>query len=186
MVLLRRTRKGQEELLSRVRALPLRERGVLFLADGTRSSAEVRAAIGHGAGELIEQLLASGHLELRRPAEPASPPAAQARSALAPTPQQHEADTLPGRRSLAATRMYLFDVCERTFSRGRPELAERLREGLRNARERASMLDVAEAMLGEIEALAGQDRARTVRDRIEALVPEADGPDTARSEAAAT
>lgn len=53
-----------------------------------------------------------------------------------------------------------------------PGLAERFRVRLRNARDRGSMLMVADEMLAEIEVLAGEDRARTVRDRIDALVPD--------------
>jgi len=66
--------------------------------------------------------------------------------------------------------MYLFDVCERTFARV-PVVAERFRELLRNARDRDSMLVVADEMLIEIETRAGSDRAGNVRMRIHELLP---------------
>jgi len=68
-------------------------------------------------------------------------------------------------------RMYLFDVCERIFARGAPQTAERYRERLRQAREAGAMLAVAREMVEEVEAVAGEQRARGLRERIEALLP---------------
>jgi hypothetical protein len=67
--------------------------------------------------------------------------------------------------------MFLFDLCERMFVRRDPALAERLRETLREARDRDSMLATARAMLGEIEQAAGAARAEAIRERIEKLLP---------------
>lgn len=80
-------------------------------------------------------------------------------------------DAFDGKRSLATTRMFLFDLCERMFVRRDPVLAEQFREMLRESRDRDGMLDVAAAMLDEIEKAAGVERAATIRERIDKLLP---------------
>ena len=74
-------------------------------------------------------------------------------------------------RSLAGTRMYLFDICERMFARRNPQLAEQYHAALRDARDRWSMLDVGEAMLEEVGYLAGAERADAIRERMAQLLP---------------
>jgi len=167
-----RTAKGQVELRSRERGLQLRERSVLFLADGTKSLRTLAAALGPDGEETIRKLAGAGYLQLVASAPPAA--ARRPEAAPSPPPAPHQADTMTGKRSLAATRMYLFDLCERTFARGAPEKAERFRERLRQARDGRAMLLVAEDMLAGIEELAGWERAQAVRDRIEALLPPPD------------
>jgi hypothetical protein len=171
-VLVLRTAKGQVELRSRERGLLLRERSVLFLADGTKTLAMLQKALGSDGRELIERLAGAGYLQLVSLAEAAKAPEPDATPAATPAP--YRVDALSGRRSLAGTRMYLFDLCERTFARGAPAKAERFRERLRQARDGRSMLAVAEDMLMDLEELAGWERAQAVRERIEALVPAPD------------
>lgn len=67
--------------------------------------------------------------------------------------------------------MYLFDTCERLFARRSPELAEQFRNALRAAKDRASMLDVGEAMFEEVALAAGGDRATSLREKFEQLLP---------------
>jgi hypothetical protein len=81
------------------------------------------------------------------------------------------ADSFDGKRSLATTRMFLFDLCERMFVRRDPALAAQFRATLRESRDRESMLSVSEAMLGEIGKLAGSERAASIRERILRLLP---------------
>lgn len=169
-MLLRRTGKGQAELRSRERGLQLRERSILFLADGTRTLAMLEPVLGGEGREIVERLVVSGYLELR-PVRPAADAARAPEPALAAAPARHQADTLTGKRSLAATRMFLFDLCERTFARGAPQQAGLFRERLRHARDGRAMLVVAQEMLVQLEELAGWERAQAVRDRIEALLP---------------
>lgn len=175
----KRTPKGLEELRSGERVLSLRQRSILFLADGRKSMTELEAGMGSDARAMVAQLQVAGYLELI-PSEAAAPqravasPATSAGSRSSGVAPTHEADSFSGRRSLAGVRMYLFDVCERTFTRGAPATAEAFRERLRNARDRAPMLAVADDLVAEIELLAGAARASTVRDRIDALLP---GPD---------
>ena len=81
------------------------------------------------------------------------------------------ADAFDGKRSLATTRMFLFDLCERMFTRRAPQQAETFREALRTARDRETMLAVARDMVAEVEAHAGADRADSIRARIAMLLP---------------
>ncbi len=67
--------------------------------------------------------------------------------------------------------MFLFDICERMFARRDPALAERLREALRNAKDRDAMLAESRLMLEEIEKVAGFERADSVAERIAMLLP---------------
>ena len=69
--------------------------------------------------------------------------------------------------------MYLFDTCERLFVRRDPVLAQQFREALRAAKDRASMLDVGEAMFEEVAMTAGAERAASLRERFEQLLPSA-------------
>lgn len=96
-----------------------------------------------------------------RPPEPAAPAAAPATSA----------DSFEGKRSLATTRMFLFDICERMFARRDPKLAEQFREALRGAKDRASMLAAGRDMIAEIERVAGHERADSISERIAMLMP---------------
>jgi hypothetical protein len=84
------------------------------------------------------------------------------------------ADNFDGKRSLATTRMFLFDICERMFVRRDPKFALQMRDALREARDREAMLTIAALMLSEIEKTAGVERAESLRERIERLLPPAE------------
>jgi hypothetical protein len=84
------------------------------------------------------------------------------------------ADNFDGKRSLATTRMFLFDICERMFVRRDPKFALQMRDALREARDREAMLTIAALMLSEIEKTAGAERAESLRERIERLLPPAE------------
>lgn len=153
-MMLLKTEKARLELMPGIRTLSLRERSLLLLADG--KPLHELEALYHGIGaQLIEQLIRDGYLQ--RPA-----PAAED----APAPG-------PSTRSLAGTRMYLFDICERMFARRDPALAHNFHAALRAARDRASMLEVGEAMLTEVGHLAGPERAHTLRTQLAQLLPPA-------------
>ena len=81
------------------------------------------------------------------------------------------ADAFEGKRSLATTRMFLFDICERMFARRDPALADRFREALRQARDREGMLAAGREMIAEIEQVAGHERADSISERIAMLLP---------------
>ena len=109
-MLLHRTEKARRELSPGVRTLSLRERSLLLLADG-KPLADLQAMY-HGIGaQMVEQLVREGyltHLATTRAADTAAP---------APETPPEPTEAL---RSLAGTRMYLFDLCERLFARRDP------------------------------------------------------------------
>ncbi|MEO5794946.1 MAG: hypothetical protein ABIP34_07985 [Rhodoferax sp.] len=153
---LTKTDKARAELQPGQRSLGQRERALLLLVDGHKTVHEVAAYLGHEGEQLVLQLLRDGYLT-------------QPQAAAVPV----AADLFDGKRSMATTRMFLFDICERMFARRAPALAESFREALRNARDRSSMLDVSHTMLAEVESAAGPERAKALRDRIALLLPEA-------------
>lgn len=158
-----KTEKARLELMPGIRTLSLRERSLLLLADG--KPLHELEALYHGEGaKLVEQLIRDGYLE-RPAAAPTPTPAPVARETPAPGQAM---------RSLAGARMYLFDVCERMFTRRDPALARTFHTALRAARDRVSMLDVGEAMLTEVSRLAGPERAHTLREQLAQLLPPAD------------
>lgn len=157
---LHKTDKARAELQPGCRTLGQRERSLLLLADGRRSAREVAACLGDGGAALVEHLLREGYFTRSTPALP--PP-----GMVLPA-----ADRFDGKRSLASTRMFLFDLCERMFARRAPVQAEAFRASLRQARDRASMLAVGQAMLADIAIHAGPERADTIRTRIDLLLPE--------------
>jgi hypothetical protein len=160
-----RTEKGHCELAPGVRTLTQRERAFLLMATGQRTLADISKVLPGNELEIAEQLLAKGFI-----AKPVAPATAHPKSHTA-TPRAAQIDAFEGKRSLAATRMYLFDMSERIFSRKDPALAERLRSNLREARDREAMLAVSRDMLDVIERIAGEERAIQMRERIALLLP---------------
>lgn len=181
---LHKTDRARAELRPGVRTLGQRERTLLLMADGSKSAQDFRPLFD-GDGEAIAlRLLREGFLE----AHPGKTSASAKAAAPAPTPTQVQlqnfpspettqaiqvaADQFEGRRSLATTRMFLFDICERMFARRNPEMAERFREALRNAKDRETMLTASREMLEEIEKIAGHERADSISERIAMLLPQ--------------
>ena len=87
------------------------------------------------------------------------------------------ADQFEGKRSLATTRMFLFDMCERMFARRDLAMAEHFRELLRNAKGREAMLNASRVMLEEIEKVAGHARADSISERLAMMLPVETTPD---------
>lgn len=182
-----KTEKARQELLPGRRTLGQRERALLLLADGQRSVTDFGELFGgrDEAGRVAVHLVREGYLldsqVLRSAAHSPAPAAVHAPAPVPPAPAQEpparaqqpavSADTFDGKRSLATTRMFLFDLCERMFVRRDPVAAGQFRETLREARDRESMLSVAEAILDEIEKLAGPERAASIRERILRVLP---------------
>lgn len=191
---LQKTDKARAELQPGSRTLGQRERSLLLLADGHKTAHQVGSHLGESGERLVLQLVRDGYLsQVTPPAlppaaprvvrpvvlsvvpRPATPPPNPAPAAPAvaeePVLRQVSADAFDGKRSLATTRMFLFDICERMFARRSPVLAESFREALRNARDRESMLEVGREMLVEVENVAGAERADSIRERISLLLP---------------
>lgn len=193
--MLQKTDKARQELSPGVRTLSLRERSLLLMADG-RPIESLQAMYNGLGAQIVQELISQGYLAVGTQPAPAptvapapatvAVPAPVPVSALAPAPTSapepaSEGDTnadapaIPAPsaslRSLAGTRMYLFDINERMFARRNADLAREFHEALRNARDRDSMLEVGEALLDEITNLAGHDRAASVRERLVQLLP---------------
>jgi len=181
---LHKTDRARAELKPGVRTLGQRERTLLLMADGSKSAQDFRPLFD-GDGEAIAlRLLREGFLEAH-PGKTSAPAAAPVPSPK-PTPAQLQnfpspettqaiqvsADQFEGKRSLATTRMFLFDICERMFARRDPVMAERFREALRNAKDRESMLTASRQMIEEIEKIAGHERADSISERIAMLLPQ--------------
>lgn len=179
---IQKTEKGRSELAPGVRTLGQRERTFLLLVDGRKTLTEISRALGGNTTALCAQLIADGYIEqmyssgataLRNHGGSAPTEKAAAKLATAVGTQSGGvgADAFEGKRSLATVRMFLFDISERMFSRRAPELAIQFREALRNAKDRDSMLAVSREMLGEVERLAGADRADSISERLAMLLP---------------
>lgn len=157
-----KTEKGRRELQPGQRSLGQRERAILLVTDGRKSTASLQALFQGDGHAIVETLLAGGYIA----AAPTAP-------ASAPAPAPVSADTFSGPRSLASARMFLFDLSDRMFAARDRAMAERFRLELREARDADRMVDVARAMLAEIEAAAGQERANAVAERLGKVLPEA-------------
>lgn len=178
-MLLQKTAKALEELQPGRRSLPLRERSVLLMADG-RTEEQLQQVLGAQAGELIEQLIASGHLQrLSGQAAESSTPA-HAHSQAQPqapsmAPAAAKESTPPGPAAtlnLAGTRMYLFDMCERMFANRHEDKAQVLRHLLREARDLEALQAAALQLLQTVQEHAGDERADALRERLRHLLPQ--------------
>lgn len=186
---LHKTDRARAELKPGVRTLSQRDRTLLLMADGSKSVQDFRPLFdGNGEGIAL-RLLREGFLQVH----PAPKPSSLAAPAPAPVPQRTAvaatrapastqtspnatpvaitADQFEGKRSLATTRMFLFDICERMFARRGPDMADHFRGALRSARDREAMLAAAREMIEEIEKIAGHERADSISERIAMLLP---------------
>lgn len=174
-----KTDKARDELQGGQRTLSQRERALLLMADGRRSLTDFSPLFANRieAEQAILALVQRGYLQAPQAAAAPAPAAAQPAPIAAAEPIQvatTSADTFDGKRSLATTRMFLFDICERMFVRRDPKFALQMRDALREARDRQAMLTIAALMLTEIEKTAGVERAESLRERIDKLLPPAE------------
>jgi hypothetical protein len=174
-----KTNKAKAELKPGARSLGQRERSLLLLADGHKPLREISRILSSDVQSLADALVQSGYLAVVQPevrSGHASPKAGGIQlvpaSGTEPSaPASSSADQFEGKRSLATTRMFLFDICERMFTRPHPDLADGFRTALREAKDRESMLTAARQMIAEIERLAGADRADSISERIAMMLP---------------
>ena len=188
-----KSEKAKQELASKQRTLSVRERSALFLADGIRTRDELIWLLQGDVG-MLQKLITDGYLT---PAESlgvkATTPVPTCSSLSAPsrpaplTPSggfnglgsisrdvanpTSSSDSFEGKRSLATTRMFLFDIVERMFVRKMPELANRYRDQLRGAKDRVSMLAIASDIIINVEEIAGHDRADGLSERLAMMLP---------------
>lgn len=162
-MLLYKTTKAHQELAPGARSLNLRQRSLLLLAEGTPYVQ--LAQMYHGQGQaLVGQLLESGYLESRGMDMPA-------RAATAEQPALAPPATAPA-MTLAGTRMYLFDMVERLFANRQQQLADRLRQALREARDEQALRSVCDSMLNAVAQHAGGERATQLSQQLIHLVPD--------------
>ncbi|MGJ7609874.1 MULTISPECIES: hypothetical protein [unclassified Variovorax] len=175
-----KTDKARDELQGGQRTLSQRERALLLMADGRRSLTDFSPLFStrDEADQALQALVQRGYLQDPQAvaAAAAAAQAAQAPAIPAADPIQlsTSADNFDGKRSLATTRMFLFDICERMFVRRDPKFALQMRDALREARDREAMMTIAALMLSEIEKAAGPERAESLRERIDRLLPPAE------------
>jgi len=179
---LHKSDKAKLELASRARVLNVRERGALFLADGSKTLDEMQGLL-QDDGRMLRKLVSDGYLISRVPqgAEKKQTPGKETvrvdsvrPAPTAPAPADvasPQGDNFEGKRSLATTRMFLFDICERMFVRKMPDLAKHYRDQLREARDRESMMRIARDILRNVEEIAGPERADGLSERISMLLP---------------
>lgn len=163
-----KTEKGRLELRPGHRSLGQRERALLLLADGSQTEAQMAELFSGQGRRLLDQLIANGYLE-RRSAARTPPPSAPGETRQAAIPLH--GDRFHGGRSLATARMFLFDLSERLFAPRDKATADRYREALREARDPQAMLAVGRALIADVEALAGAERADGISERLAKLLP---------------
>ena len=171
MHLLHRSEKASRELGSAERMLNIRERGALFLADGLKTHDELQNLL-RDDGSILDKLISHGYLLIIPKIDVSAAPTVI--SAAAPRefkPPPSSSDDFKGKRSLATTRMFLFDICERMFARQSPALAQQFRDQLREARDREPMLAIARDIIARVEEIAGAERADGLSERIAMLLP---------------
>ena len=189
---LHKTERARAELKPAIRTLGQRERTVLLLADGSKSVQDFRPLFDGDGEQIALRLLRDGFLEAhpgqKMQSAASAAPATTSQLSAAPVKRAAEqlqnfpspettqaikvsADQFEGKRSLATTRMFLFDICERMFARRSPENADIFREALRNAKDRDTMLAVSREMIEEIEKVAGHERADSISERLAMLLP---------------
>ncbi len=180
-----KSEKARQELSSKQRGLSMRERSALFLADGVRTRDELLFLLQGDIG-MLQKLIADGYLvpaesvgawgrrmtdfAMSQTASKIATGGLDALPAIKGQPSS-SSDSFEGKRSLATTRMFLFDIVERMFVRKMPELANRYRDQLRGAKDRESMLAIARDVIINIEEIAGPDRADGLSERLAMMLP---------------
>jgi hypothetical protein len=174
---LKKTDKALMELAGRQRTLNVKERALLLLADGVTPAQTLLAQV-RTTEDVLTRLVSEGFLAVCEPADAGKPSTPEWKpetrepiNGNANHPPPVAADRFDGHRSLATARMYLFDMTERLFARRIPELAEAIRNDLREARDVDAMLEVAHRLLRTIQETAGSERANAISERLAKLLP---------------
>jgi hypothetical protein len=165
-----KTEKGRHELRPGHRSLGQRERALLLVADGQQSESKMAELFQGDGRRLLDQLLVQGYLQRQLPTRSAGPVIAPP-SATPQAASGAHGEQFTGTRSLATARMFLFDLSERLFAPRDKALASRYREALREARDPQAMLAVGLALVADVEALAGSERADGISERLAKLLP---------------
>lgn len=162
-MILQKTAKALDEFQSGSRRLPQRARTVLLLAGG-KSMEELHRLLGGDHAAIAQELVAQGYLEL------AGGTAASTSARISPSAPPA---TTPSAPSMAGTRMYMFDLCERLFANRHEALAQSLRAQLREARDLTALRSAGLSLLDAVQSHAGEERAAALRKKLEALLDDA-------------
>ncbi|MBP7452680.1 MAG: hypothetical protein KA914_07810 [Ottowia sp.] len=181
-----KTERGRALLCDR-RALSPRERQLLVLADGRRSTAELGRWLGFSVEPVLDQLVQGGYLERARgnlgsAAKPPDRAAAQPTRtmALVAPPIASAAVPVPGasasragsRRSLAASKMYVVSLMQML----RDADAASLAVSLHGAQGPEDLVEVLAASLAYLNQRSGPEYATRVAGRLLEVIPQAHLP----------
>lgn len=159
-MILQKTAKALDELQPGSRRLPQRARTVLLLASG-KTLQELHGLLGGDHAAVAQELVEQGYLQLTGHAA--------ASAATHPAPAAYPEVPTDG-LSMAGTRMYLFDLCERLFANRHEALAQSLRTQLREARDLATLRHAGLSLLDAVQTHAGEERAAALREKLGALL----------------
>lgn len=163
-----KTPAGRLEQQQRSHALGTRQRQVLILCDGRRPLGELCALMGDSVLACAQELLASGHVErIRMPDARTKGRAALIPSAV-PATQLAQAVAPPSKRSIALSRMYMFDMIERSLG----HQSGPARVHLRAADQPDALLSALQDCLLLIAEVAGPAQADKVRAQLCTMLPE--------------
>lgn len=165
---LRKTALGRSEQQQRSSALSARQRHVLILCDGRRPLGELCGLMGEEALALAQALMASGHVEKVVAAVAGRSAAAVVVPSAVPAAQLAQAVAPPSKRSIALSRMYMFDIVERLLgAQSGPARAH-----LRAADHPEALLQALHDCLRLIAEVAGSAQAEKVRVQLCTMLPE--------------
>ncbi|MFD1712267.1 hypothetical protein FVQ98_15025 [Ottowia sp. GY511] len=186
-MILAKTERGRA-LLAERRALSPRERQLLVLADGRRSTAELERWLGFAVEPVMQRLVTEGYLERVRlgpgalpiaELPPAAPlavpqPVAEPASPVVPLRDLAPAGAARGgsRRSLAASKMYVVSLMQML----RDADAASLAVSLHCAEAAEDLVDALVAALVFVHRRSGADYAARVASRLMEVMPMAHLP----------
>ncbi|WP_242109283.1 hypothetical protein [Luteimonas aquatica] len=154
----RKTDKAHRALRDRPSDLSALERRVLILSDGIRAADQLAALLGAAAPTALPRLLREGYL-IDGDAGTAPP------SAIAPSPP---AAAPASRRSLAAAKVYMFDMLQ--LQRGAE--AGAIATALRGCRDQDELVVRLVQALRHVRAVASPSYSHRVAERLAELMPE--------------
>ncbi|MDD4886847.1 MAG: hypothetical protein PHO64_07980 [Thiomonas sp.] len=163
-----KTSAGRREQQQRSHALGAKQRHVLILCDGRRTLGELCALMGDSVFACAQELLASGHVERIRMQDAHTSEAPALIPSAVPATQLAQAVAPPARRSIALSRMYMFDMIERLLGHH----SGPARAHLRAADQPDALLLALQDCLPLIAEVAGSAQADKVRAQLCTMLPE--------------
>jgi hypothetical protein len=177
-----KTDKARDELQGGQRTLSQRERALLLMADGRRSLTDFSPLFStrDEAEQALSALVQRGYLQhapavaaalASQPAQARRPRRCRRSSRSRPAPRSTASTASARWRPRACSCSTSASACSCAATPGSPL---QMRDALREARDREAMMTIAALMLGEVEKAAGAERAESLRERIDRLLPPAE------------